>query len=91
MASKFQTKTIKRLKAKGWKVLKVIRLNESGYPDLLCMRNGVTIWVEVKEAKDTLKPLQKFRMTELNELGFLAFLEIDGKPSELDDYLKSEK
>ena len=88
MASKFQTKTINKLKAKGWTVLKLIRLNESGYPDLLALKEGCAIFIEVKEKKDTLKPLQKFRMTGLNEIGFLAFLEQDGKPSELDDYLK---
>jgi Holliday junction resolvase len=86
--SKFQTKTIKKLKSKGWKVLKTIRLSESGYPDLICMREGVTIWVECKEAKDTLKPLQAFRIKELKENGFNAFVEHDGKYSELDEYLK---
>jgi Holliday junction resolvase len=86
--SKFQTKTIKKLKSKGWKVLKTIRLSESGYPDLICMREGVTIWVECKEVKDTLKPLQAFRIKELKENGFNAFVEHDGKYSELDEYLK---
>ena len=86
--SKFQTKTIKKLKAKGWKVLKTIRLNESGYPDLIALRQGVTIFVECKEKKDTLKPLQKFRLNELKENGFDAFVEHDGKYSELDNYLK---
>tara|TARA_R110002167_G_scaffold229499_1_gene434767 strand:- start:737 stop:1003 length:267 start_codon:yes stop_codon:yes gene_type:complete len=85
--SNFQTKTIKKLKSKGWKVLKIIRLNESGFPDLLCMKEGVTIWIECKEAKDTLKPLQKFRVNELNDLGFLTFVEQDGKHSELDFFL----
>jgi len=85
--SKFQTKTINKLKKKGWKVLKTIRLNESGYPDLICMRQGVTIWVECKEKNDTLKPLQQFRINELKKNGFNAFVEQDGKESELDDYL----
>jgi len=86
--SKFQAKTIKKLKSKGWTVLKTIRLNESGYPDLICMLNGVTIWVECKEEKDTLKPLQLFRINELKKNGFNAFVEHDGKYSELDEYLK---
>lgn len=86
--SKFQTKTINKLKSKGWKVLKTIRLNESGYPDLIAMKKGVTIWVECKEAKDTLKPLQEFRIKELKKNGFFACVEQDGKNSELDDYLK---
>ena len=87
--SNFQTKTINKLKAKGWKVIKLIRLSESGYPDLLALKNGVTIFVECKEAKDTLKPLQDYRIEELKKLGFDAFVEQDGKESELDKYLQS--
>ena len=85
--SAFQTKTINKLKAKGWKVIKLIRLSESGYPDLLALKNGVTIFIECKEAKDTLKPLQAYRIEELKKLGFDAFVEQDGKESELDKYL----
>ena len=88
MGSKFQTNTIKKLKKQGWKVLKIIRLNESGYPDLLALKQGQAIFIECKEKNDTLKPLQLFRMNELSEIGFLAFLEQDGKRSELDDFLK---
>jgi Holliday junction resolvase len=86
--SKFQTKTINKLKKNGWKVLKVIRLNESGYPDLIALKEGVAIFIECKEKKDTLKPLQKFRIQELKENGFNAFVEQDGKFSELDNFLK---
>jgi len=89
MASKFQNKTIKLLSSKGWKVLKVIRLSENGYCDLLALKDGQAIWVECKEANDTLKPLQKLRIKELQKLGFKAFVEQDGKPSELTHYLES--
>ena len=41
--------------------------------------NEPTIFIEVKEAKDTLKPLQKLRIDELNKLGFNAFCLQDGK------------
>ena len=85
--SKFQTKTINKLKKRGWKVLKIIRLNENGYPDLMALRKGVTIFVECKEENDNLKPLQKFRIKELKDNGFIAFTEQDGKKSELDYYL----
>ena len=88
MSSNSQTKTIKKLKAKGWRVLKTIRLNESGFPDIIAMRNGVTIWVECKESNDTLKPLQALRIEELKNNGFNAFVEQDGIESELDKYLQ---
>jgi hypothetical protein len=78
--SKFQSKIIKEYEDKGYLVLKTIRLNVNGYPDLLCLKsNEPTIFIEVKEAKDTLKPLQKLRIDELNKLGFNAFCLQDGK------------
>jgi len=68
--SKFQNKIIKEYKSKGWKVLNIIKLSDSGYPDLLCMKTGeVDLWIECKENKDTLKELQKYRIDELIELG----------------------
>ena len=49
-------------------------------PDLLAMKsNEPTIFIEVKEKKDDLKPLQGLRIDELNKLGFNAFCLQDGK------------
>jgi len=74
MASTFQKKLIKEYKDKGYTVIKTIRLNCSGYPDLLCMKlNEPDIWIESKEINDTLKPLQMKRIDELNNLGKKAF------------------
>lgn len=70
----FQSKLIKKYEADGWLVLKTIRLNKNGYPDLLCMKsNEVDTWIECKEGSDTLKPLQKLRIDELNSIGKNAF------------------
>lgn len=71
--SKFQTELIKKYEAEGYTVLKTIRLNRSGYPDLMLLKNGKVIWIESKEGKDTLKPLQKKRIDELRANGFEAF------------------
>lgn len=73
MASKFQTKVIKEYTDKGYKVINVMRLSENGFPDLMCLRDGKTIWIECKEENDSLKPLQKVRINQLRELGFKAF------------------
>jgi len=54
-------------------VLKNIRLNKSGFPDLQCLKNGVTIWIEVKEENDRLSELQKLRIKQLRRNGFDAF------------------
>jgi Holliday junction resolvase len=77
--SKFQTKTKKELEKNGFKVLKLIRLSENGYPDLLALKDGKASFIEIKEANDTLKPLQKHRIDELRKLGFEAKCLKDGK------------
>lgn len=77
--SSFQKRTIKEYENKGYTVLKIIRLNKSGYADLLCLRDGQSIWIECKEKNDTLKPLQKLRIDQLRENGFDAFCLKDGQ------------
>jgi len=74
MASKFQSKVIKEYKSKGYTVLNIMKLSNSGYPDLLCIKKDeVDIWIECKELNDTLKELQKQRIDELISLGKKAF------------------
>ena len=75
---KFQTKIKNQYEKKGYKVVKLIRLSENGYPDLLCLKDSIAIWVEVKEANDTLKELQKIRINELINNGFIAGAIQDG-------------
>jgi Holliday junction resolvase len=72
MASNFQNKLIRQLKNDGWLVVKTIRLGENGFPDLFCFRNGVAMFIESKEANDTLKPLQQHRIDQLIKQGFDA-------------------
>jgi len=69
----YQNELIKQYEADGWLVLKTIRLNHNGYPDLFLFKDGQTLFIEVKEEKDTLKPLQKMRILELKRQGFDAF------------------
>lgn len=75
----YQTKIMDEYKSKGYIVIKTIRLNKSGYPDLFLFKNGVTKFIESKEAKDTLKPLQKLRIDQLIKQGFDAKCLQDGK------------
>jgi Holliday junction resolvase len=77
--SAYQTKIKKQFKELGYTVLKIIKLSDSGYPDLLAIKDGKAIWIEVKEKTDTLKPLQKLRIAKLRQLGFDAYCLQDGK------------
>lgn len=79
MASSFQTKIINMYKKNGYTVLKIIRLNENGYPDLVCLKEGKIKWIECKEVNDILNPLQKMRIDELRNNGFEAIVMQDTK------------
>lgn len=79
MASSFQNKVKKQMQSKGYTVVSVIKLSANGYPDLLCLKDGQSIWIECKESNDTLKPLQKHRIDELISNGFDAYCLQDGK------------
>ncbi len=77
--SKFQTEIIKEYEEQGFTMLKLIRLNKSGYPDLLALKDGIAMFIECKKANDTLKPLQKLRIGELRKNGFSAIALQEGK------------
>lgn len=90
--SKFQTKIINKLEKSGFTVIKTIRLNKSGYPDILAMKKGqVDIWIECKEIGDTLKELQKKRIDQLNELGKIAVCIQNSIGIIYPEYKKNEK
>ena len=76
MASKHQTKLIKHYESLGYYVINLIRTNKNGIPDLLCLKeNEPPLFIESKEKNDTLKPLQEYRLKELNSLGFKAVVD----------------
>ena len=80
MASKYQTKIIKRFESDGWFVVNLIKTNKNGIPDLLCIKEGEKpLFIECKEWNDTLKPLQKFRIEELKKYGVDAICLKDNK------------
>ena len=75
MASKHQTKIIKEYESKGYFVINLIKTNKHGIADLLCLKDGEKpLFIECKELKDTVKPLQEFRKKQLNKLGFISII-----------------
>ena len=77
--SRYQTKIIKEYEKQGFIVLKNIRLNKSGFPDLQCLKDGKVKFIECKEKKDILSELQKLRIDQLINEGFEAFCLQDEK------------
>ena len=65
-----QTKIKKKLEDNGWLVVKLIKTNKNGIPDLMCLKDGVTMFIEVKRPNGKLSELQKIRIKQLQDLGF---------------------
>ena len=68
-----QSKRIKVLEAEGYFVLKLIKTNKNGIPDLLALhKNKAPLFVECKTSKGKLSKLQAYRIDQLKELGFIC-------------------
>jgi len=72
--SKQQNKLINHWKSKGYFVINLIVISPIGLPDLICLKPNHVIFVESKEKKDRLSPLQKVWLTRLTKLGFDCFV-----------------
>ena len=70
MESKIQTNIKHRFEKAGWMVVKLIQTNCNGIPDLMCLKNGKTIFIEVKQPGREPTELQKYRHAELISQGF---------------------
>lgn len=66
------TKSIVTLaKSLGWWTFKIAGgpMQTSGIPDLLCIRGGRAVFLEVKQPGKKPSPLQAHRMKEIREVG----------------------
>jgi len=77
LESKRQTKIKNKLEADGWTVVKLIKTSLNGIPDLMCLKNGTTMFVEVKQPNGVLSEIQKYRIKELQSKGFVVHVWID--------------
>ena len=72
-----QAAIIKRLKAKGWLVAKVIQTTLNGWPDLLAIKDGLTVYIEVKRPGQGLSPLQLLRHEQIIDAGGIVYVTDD--------------
>ena len=63
--SAIQKKIIIQLEKQGYLVLKLIKCNKNGYPDLIAIKENETTFIEVKRPDGVLSELQKVRIKEL--------------------------
>jgi Holliday junction resolvase len=65
-----QAKRIKQLESEGYYVLKLIKTNKNGIPDLIAIKEGDILFSEIKTTNGKLSEIQKYRMKELESYGF---------------------
>lgn len=65
-----QAKRIKQLEEQGYYVIKLIKTNKNGIPDLIAIPPGSdVIFSEVKRPEGKLSKLQEYRLKELKDYG----------------------
>lgn len=72
-----QSKITKHYESKGWEVIKLMKCNKNGYPDLMLLKDGTTRFIEVKKPGGKIAELQKYRIKQLRQQGFDAVV-MDG-------------
>jgi len=71
--SQIQSKKIKELEAQGYYVIKLIKTNKNGIPDIIAIPKDSDVeFYEVKGPTGKLSPLQDWRLKELKEHGVKA-------------------
>ena len=65
-----QTQIKKKLQEDGWIVIKLIKTSITGIPDILALKDGKAMFVEVKQLKGVLSPIQDHVIKTLRENGF---------------------
>ena len=66
-----QRNRIKQLEEEGYYVLKLMKTNKNGIPDILALKPGADVlFSEVKNKKGKVSKLQQYRIEELEGYGF---------------------
>ena len=69
LESKIQAKIKKKLEADGYFVTKLTVTSTPGIPDLLAIKDGKALFIEVKQDKGIVSPLQLHRHEQLRSFG----------------------
>lgn len=68
--SLIQAKRIKQLESDGYYVIKLLKTNKNGIPDLIAIPPGANVlFSEIKTPTGRLSKLQEYRIKELNDHG----------------------
>ena len=58
----------------GWLTVKLINASPNGMPDLMAIKDGKVIFLEVKTEKGKTSKLQDYQIERLKEMGVSAFV-----------------
>ena len=66
-----QSKRIKELESQGYYVIKLVKTNKNGVPDLIAIPpNSNVLFSEIKRPSGKVSKLQEYRLKELEDYGF---------------------
>lgn len=71
--ARIQSAIITNLERSGWLVVKIIQSTKNGWPDLQAIRDGVTVYIEVKDIGEEPDPLQLVRHRQLRRHGATVY------------------
>jgi hypothetical protein len=92
LEAQIQNKLIRKYEEEGYWVLKIIKANKNGIPDLLRIdkKTGVASWVEVKAPNGIISDMQRLRAAELRAAGcsvrFVTVGDLDVPEGEIKQY-----
>lgn len=72
--TEIQSKIKRKLEAAGWFVTKLIQTTTNGIPDLLALKDGTAIFIEVKRLGQKPTALQAYRHKQLTDYGFAVIV-----------------
>lgn len=73
--AELEKKLVERIKELGGEALKFVSPGNAGVPDrIILMRSGRIYFAEVKAPGECLRPLQRRRKKQLEQLGFKVFV-----------------
>ena len=70
LESAIQSNIKKKMQDDGWIVVKLIKTSMNGIPDLMCLKEGEVKFIEVKQPKGVISPIQAHVIKTLRENGF---------------------
>jgi Holliday junction resolvase len=66
-----QSRRIKELESQGYYVIKLVKTNKNGIPDLIAIPpNSNVLFSEIKRPSGKVSKLQEYRLKELEDYGF---------------------